>query len=183
MEEVYDTKSFIAIGESRENTEKLDSYKSLLSKFFKKLRECPTKYDLYNLPIYILPAEILPHTKEYSKETVFPRARVLPEEVPKTRWEMFAERKGIKKSKNKRGGRVYDEVTREHAPAYGRGSKSDLDRQWLIEVKEHEDPMVDRHALLKTKKKNNVDSHARREHLNLKRMKKLSHFQRGNENM
>jgi len=179
---VYDLKGFLAIG-NRTGEPAIDRYRQLALEFFKRLKKLPTKYDLYSQPQYVVPQEILPHSEEYSKETVFPRSRVLPEEAPKTRWEMFAERKGIKKNKNKRGGRIYDKITREYTPSYGRGSKSDLDRQWIIEVKENEDPMVDRHELLKQNKKRGVALQENKEYKNLKRAKKLSHFQKGGRDL
>lgn len=176
--EVYDTRHFIAIGDSAEE-DKESRYTHLAAGFFRALGKSPTKYDLYKNAQYILPLEAQPHTKEYSRETVFPRARVLPEELPKTRWEMFAERKGIRKNRNKRGGRIYDPETRDHAPAYGRGSKSDVDRHWLIEVKENEDPMVDRHSELREDKKGRKARQSQREHKNRKRTKQLTHFEKG----
>lgn len=175
---VQDTKSFIAIGEGSGEGQRMERYKELARAFFQELKKNPTKYELYTAPQYILPQEILPHAKNYSKETVFPRARVLPEERVKTRWELFAERKGIVKNKNQQGGRIYNEVTREYTAAYGRGSKGDLDKHWIIEVKEHEDPMVDRHDLLKQNKQQNKQRQANREHRNLKRRNALPQFQK-----
>ncbi|KAI5192388.1 regulator of ribosome biosynthesis [Nematocida sp. AWRm77] len=176
-ETVQDTKSFISIRERKEE-DRMDSYKDMVREFFQELKKCPTKYDLYKSPQYILPKEVLPHEKAYSKETVFPRSRVLPEDRVKTRWELFAERRGIVKNKNKKGGRIYNEETREYTPAYGRGSKNDLDRHWIIEVKEHEDPLIDRHDLLKKNKKENKKRQESHEHRNLKRKDALPRFQK-----
>ncbi|KAI5186658.1 regulator of ribosome biosynthesis [Nematocida homosporus] len=174
---VYSTKHFIAIGDF-EGPDTMAHFQSLAKGFFKKLQELPTRYDLYNNTQYILPLEILPHSADYSKETVFPRARVLPAEAPKTRWEIFAERKGIRKTKNKRGGRIYNEATREFTPAFGRGSKNDLDTHWLIEVKEGTDPTIDQFALMRSTKKDNKKRQAKNEYANRKRANTLSHFQK-----
>ncbi|EHY65938.1 regulator of ribosome biosynthesis [Nematocida ausubeli] len=176
--DVCDTKRFIAISEGSGSMPPSEKYKGLALSFFKKLKELPTKYDLHNATQYVLPKEILAHMPEYSKETVFPRARVLPEESVKTKWEQFAARKGIVKSKNKSGGRIYDEVKREYMPAFGRGSKNDLDRNWLIEVKEHEDPMVDRHSQLKERKLKNKKDQKLKEYKNLKRTDRIKCFER-----
>ncbi|KAI5126400.1 regulator of ribosome biosynthesis [Nematocida parisii] len=178
LADVYDTKRFIAISEGNAESDVSVKYRAIALNFFKKLKELPTKYDLHNATQYVLPKEILAHMPEYSKETIFPRARVLPEESVKTKWEMFAARKGIVRSKNKTGGRVYDEVTREYAPAFGRGSKNDLDRNWLIEVKDHEDPMIDRHSLLKENKKKNKRAQKIKEYRNLKRTDRIKCYER-----
>ncbi|KAH9385745.1 regulator of ribosome biosynthesis [Nematocida major] len=178
LEDVFDVKSFIAIGRRNSEASPAEKYRGTLLGFFKKLKELPTKYDLHAAAQYIVPKEILPHSPEYSKETVFPRARILPQDARMTKWEAFAARKGIRRNKNKSGGRTYDEVTREHVPSFGRGSKNDLDRNWLIEIKDHEDPMVDRHSELKEQKRRNKKNQAMKEYRNLKRTDRISHFQR-----
>lgn len=176
--DVNNVKSFIAIGKRNAETNPVEKYRETALLFFRKLKELPTKYDLHRAVQYIIPREILAHTAAYSKETVFPRARVLPEEKAKTKWELFAERKGIQKNRNKSGGRIYDEATREYTPAFGRGSKNDLDRNWLIEIKENEDPMVDRHSELKERKQKNKRNQKLKEYRNLKRTDKIKCFQR-----
>lgn len=177
LADVYDMKTFIAIGRKNDHEDPAVKYKELALNFFKKLKELPTKYDL-NSTQYITPKEILAHCEEYSKETVFPRKRVLPEDSVKTKWELFSARKGILKNRNKTGGRVYDEVTREHMPSFGRGSKNDLDRNWLIEIKHHEDPMVDRHEELREKKKKNKKNQQVKEYRNLKRTGRIKDYER-----
>ncbi|KAI5172287.1 regulator of ribosome biosynthesis [Nematocida sp. LUAm3] len=178
MPAIYDVKNFIAIADADERSTE-ERHKELALNLLKAVVELPTKYDLFSEINYILPSEILPTNPNYSKETVFPRIRVLPEEAPKTKWELFAQMKGIKKDKNKkRGGRIYDDDKREFTPAYGRGSKNDLDRNWLIEIKSSEDPMVDRHKLLKKEKKDRKTKQNKNEMGNLKKSQKLSHFQK-----
>lgn len=173
--DVYDTKNFIVITNPEGGTKQetgVGKYRASVLEFFRRLKSLPTKYDLTNTSVYVIPREVRPHMPGYSKETVFPRARVLPDAASKTKWQLFAERKGIKKNRNKRGGRVYNEETREHAPAFGRGSKRDLDTQWLIEVKEQDDPMVDRHAELKLAKKEHIRINKNRKLRNEKRRRK-----------
>lgn len=178
LPDVNDVKCFIGIGEVNDYEDPVKKYRESTLQFLKKLKELPTKYDLQKAVQYVIPREILPHKPEYSKETVFPRMRVLPEEAVKTKWEQFAERKGIRKNRNKKGGRIYDEVTREYTAAFGRGSKNDLDRNWLIEVREDEDPMVDRHTELKERKKKNKKNQKIKEYRNLKRTDRIKCFQR-----
>ncbi|KNC79064.1 hypothetical protein SARC_08531, partial [Sphaeroforma arctica JP610] len=60
-----------------------------------------------------------------------PREKVIPEEKPKTKWEQFAETKGIQKIK--RSKMVIDETTQEYAPRYGYKRANDDTKDWLIE--------------------------------------------------
>ncbi|KAI5180782.1 regulator of ribosome biosynthesis [Nematocida sp. AWRm80] len=182
--EVYDTRVFIAITDridskeedNKEDTNRIEEYKRMCSGFFKKLKALPTKYGSHLVTQYIVPTEIRAGTADYSHETVFPRARILPENAPKTKWEAFAERKGIRKNKNKRGGRIYNEETREFTPAFGKGSKNDPYLYPILEVKAGEDPFVNKFNLLRKKKKENKELQKHNEYLNLKRTQKLTHF-------
>lgn len=178
-DDVYDLCGFIAIRETlapREDLEKqearMEMCKQGVIELFRRMKELPTKYDLHGPgKTYVIPERPRAHMREYSEEVVFPRSRELPKEKPKTRWQSFAEAKGIKKNRNKRGGRIYNEETEKYAPSYGRGSKNDVDRNWLIELKEGEDLSVDRHALLKKEKKKRVKKNEHNRRLNLKNTK------------
>lgn len=67
--------------------------------------------------------------------TPLPREKPVPKEKEKTRWEKFAEKKGIK-SKKKDGKLAFDETTKEWKPKYGyKGKKEgDIQNDWLVEV-------------------------------------------------
>ncbi|KAF8001165.1 hypothetical protein HF325_004954 [Metschnikowia pulcherrima] len=68
--------------------------------------------------------------------TLLPREKSIPKEKPKTKWEKFAEIKGIK-AKAKDGKMVYDEATGEWLPKWGyKGKNKGLDDQWLVEIDE-----------------------------------------------
>lgn len=74
---------------------------------------------------------------------ILPRQQPVPEAKPKTRWEKFAEAKGIDKKK-KRGRMVWDEIEEKWAPRYGykRANKDDAELG-IVEVKDGEDPYAD----------------------------------------
>lgn len=66
--------------------------------------------------------------------TKLPREKPLPEPKEQTRWEKFAERKGIKNTKRSRI--VWDEGAQDWLPRYGLGSSKKRDRalnDWVIE--------------------------------------------------
>jgi regulator of ribosome biosynthesis len=83
--------------------------------------------------------------------TELPREKPLPKAKEPTKWELFAQKKGIK-SKEKSGKMVYDEATGEWVPKWGyKGKNKDLDDQWLVEVddkvKGTEDELIDPRTL------------------------------------
>jgi len=76
--------------------------------------------------------------------TVLPREKPLPEAKAETRWEKFANAKGI--VKKKRSKMVWDEEKQIWAPRYGFGranNPKDKLQDWLIEAKPGDDPSVD----------------------------------------
>ena len=69
-------------------------------------------------------------------ETQLPREKPVPKEKEKTKWEKFAEKKGIK-NKRREGKMVFDEAKGDWVPKYGyKGKKIDADGDWLVEVDE-----------------------------------------------
>ncbi|UKK00709.2 ribosome biogenesis regulatory protein [Theileria orientalis] len=89
---------------------------------------------------------------------VIPRVFPLPKPREKTRWEMFAELKGIKKRKRSR--KVYDPTVGDWVPRWGFKSikKNKLNKPPIVEVKEGEDDnLLDKlsakRALMKSKQK------------------------------
>ncbi|KAF2769257.1 ribosomal biogenesis regulatory protein [Teratosphaeria nubilosa] len=67
--------------------------------------------------------------------TQLPREKPIPKEKEKTKWEKFAEKKGVK-AKRKDGKLVYDEAKGDWVPKYGYKGKSDGNEDWLVEVDE-----------------------------------------------
>jgi regulator of ribosome biosynthesis len=69
-------------------------------------------------------------------EMQLPREKPVPKEKEKTRWEKFADKKGIQK-KRKDGKLVYDEAKGDWVPKYGyKGKNTEGDGDWLVEVDE-----------------------------------------------
>lgn len=69
--------------------------------------------------------------------THLPREKPVPREKEKTKWEKFAEKKGIK-AKRKDGKLAFDEASGEWKPKYGyKGKKGDgVQDDWLVEIDE-----------------------------------------------
>lgn len=62
-----------------------------------------------------------------------PREKPVPKDKPKSRWELFAEKKGIKK-RAKDGKLVFDEDSKTWVPKWGyNGINKKTDSQWLVE--------------------------------------------------
>ncbi|XJO75731.1 hypothetical protein BDV3_006362 [Batrachochytrium dendrobatidis] len=85
-----------------------------------------------------------------------PRAKPIPKENNKTRWEKFAAVKGIQKKKKSR--MEYDESTQTYNPRYGyKGGEKDNLKDWIIEVPDNADPMVDQYQQKREEKKGRVE--------------------------
>jgi regulator of ribosome biosynthesis len=68
--------------------------------------------------------------------TPLPREKPLPSAREKTKWEKFAEKRGIK-NKRKDGKLVYDEAKGEWVPKWGyKGKNKDSEDAWIVEVDE-----------------------------------------------
>eukprot|EP00038_Savillea_parva_P007621 m.171449 g.171449 ORF g.171449 m.171449 type:complete len:330 (-) comp13377_c0_seq1:58-1047(-) len=69
-----------------------------------------------------------------------PREKPIPEAKPKTKWEQYADLKGIQKRKRSR--MEFDEDTQEYKPRYGYGSKAN-EEPAVIELPDQADPFED----------------------------------------
>uniref|UniRef100_A0A914BZB6 Ribosome biogenesis regulatory protein homolog n=1 Tax=Acrobeloides nanus TaxID=290746 RepID=A0A914BZB6_9BILA len=76
-----------------------------------------------------------------SPEYALPREKPLPTKREPTKWEKFAQAKGIKKQP--RNNKTYDEATKEWKPTYGYRRANDETKDWLIEIPENKDPYKD----------------------------------------
>ncbi|TMW49207.1 hypothetical protein DOY81_005722 [Sarcophaga bullata] len=74
--------------------------------------------------------------------TILPRLRKVPGPKLMTKWEKFAQEKGItKKNKEKK---VYDETLDKWVPTYGyRRAEAEKQKEWVLEVPKNVDPMED----------------------------------------
>lgn len=86
--------------------------------------------------------------------TRIPREKPIPKEKPKTRWEKFAEVKGIAKRKKER--MVYDEEAKEYRPVWGYKKARDDRDVPIIELSEQADPYEDQFEKRRKEKKERV---------------------------
>lgn len=95
---------------------------------------------------------VLPITEQ---NIILPREKPIPLAKKKTKWELFAQQKGIKKKKHAR--LVYDEDTKQYIPKWGYKSKrNQKDREWAIEIPNNINPNTDMFELRKNKKNEKV---------------------------
>lgn len=79
------------------------------------------------------------HIKLPDSSYHLPREKPVPKEKEKTKWEKFAEKKGIK-NKPREGKLVYDEAAGDWVPKYGyKGKNTGPGDDWLVEVDEKEE--------------------------------------------
>lgn len=87
-------------------------------------------------------AEILEYTKaQYAVDLptpkiIVPRAKPVPKEKPKTKWEKFREEKGLP-ARKKRSRVIFDPITKDWVPRWGPNSakKIEAKHEWLLEDK------------------------------------------------
>ena len=84
-----------------------------------------------------------------------------------TRWEKFAQEKGIKKKKRDR--MVWDERTKEWKPRWGYKRSNDDTGDWAIPVGANDDPYMDPFAERKLAKKERVLKNQMKQMANLER--------------
>eukprot|EP01133_Synstelium_polycarpum_P006512 gene6512-7542_t len=97
--------------------------------------------------------------------TPLPRERSLPESKPKTRWEAFADTKGIKKRKKNK--MEWDEKHKEYRPTRGAFKANDTEDVPWIEAKAGDKVGEDPWDKMKAGKKERVDKQKKREQRNL----------------
>jgi len=100
-----------------------------------------------------------------------PREKPVPKDKPKTRWELFAEKKGIKK-RAKDGKMVFDEQSQQWVPKWGYGGiNKKADNQWLVEYddkpkKPAGDELMDPRSLSRAERKDLVKKSYHRQRKN-----------------
>jgi len=67
--------------------------------------------------------------------TPLPREKPIPDAKEATKWEKFAQKKGIKQRKKREDNKVYDEATGEWVSRYGfKGANRKGETDWVVEV-------------------------------------------------
>ncbi|KAI5640730.1 hypothetical protein M9H77_00460 [Catharanthus roseus] len=103
--------------------------------------------------------------------TKLPRAKPLPKPKPPTRWELFAQKKGIQKRKKDKI--VFDEQTGTWKRRHGYDRVNDDKDVPIIEAKMDEDPGEDPFAKRQKEKKNRVEKQEKNRLKNLKQAAKV----------
>nr|XP_022318886.1 ribosome biogenesis regulatory protein homolog [Crassostrea virginica] len=88
-------------------------------------------------------------------KTPIPREKPVPKEKALTKWQQYAQLKGI--NKRKKGRMTWDDQSKEWKPRWGYKRANDDTQEWCIEVPDNaEDPNVDLFAKRKKEKKERV---------------------------
>ncbi|KAL6503101.1 hypothetical protein OROHE_023730 [Orobanche hederae] len=120
-------------------------------------------------PILVLPA---PTTK-------LPREKPLPKPRPPTKWEVFAQKKGIQKRKKEK--LVFDDQTDTWKRRHGYDRVNDINDIPIIEAKDTDEPGTDPFTERRKEKKSKVEKQEKRRLGNLKNAQKVgalpSHIQ------
>jgi regulator of ribosome biosynthesis len=94
--------------------------------------------------------------------TVVPREKPLPREKPKTKWDEFAQIKGIQKGK--RSSKRWNEERQDFVPRYGKGSVNNEKMQdWVMELPANAPDDIDMRADAKKIKKKALEKQAKQE--------------------
>ncbi|CAF1373269.1 unnamed protein product [Rotaria magnacalcarata] len=105
-------------------------------------------------------------------KTIVPREKPVPKPKPLTKWQKFAQSKGIVKKKKTKF--VWDETKKEWGRRYGYKKANDETKPWLIEVPTTADPSEDQFAKRLAAKKERV---AKNE---FQRLKNIAHSKKIN---
>ncbi|XP_054283870.1 ribosome biogenesis regulatory protein homolog [Macrosteles quadrilineatus] len=73
---------------------------------------------------------------------VLPREKRIPRPKPLTKWQKFAQEKGLKKTKKSK--LTWDDVLKKWVPMHGyKRAAAEREREWLVEVPQNADPYTD----------------------------------------
>uniref|UniRef100_A0A914WVB3 Ribosome biogenesis regulatory protein n=1 Tax=Plectus sambesii TaxID=2011161 RepID=A0A914WVB3_9BILA len=86
--------------------------------------------------------------------TRLPREKPVPSVRGRTKWEQYAQDKGIRKHKKDK--LVWDEQTKAWKPRFGYRRGNDNTKDWMIEIPDQKDPYADHFAERKEQKKERV---------------------------
>ncbi|KAJ7956672.1 Ribosome biogenesis regulatory protein [Quillaja saponaria] len=112
-----------------------------------------------------------PLVKLPSPTTRLPREKHLPKPKPPTKWELFAQKKGIKNRKKDKI--AYDEQTGSWKRTYGYDHANDEDNVPIIEAKMTDEPGEDPFAKRRENKKKKIEKQEKNQLKNLKQAAKV----------
>lgn len=121
--------------------------------------------EIFSLPVVSSDDGVFAKLPEPSSK--IPREKPLAKVKAKTKWEKFADVKGIQN--RKRSAMVFDEAEEKYKPRYGYKSKAnDSLKDWCIEVPANADPFEDQYQKRKDQKKDKISKNEARRQKNLK---------------
>merc|ERR1711894_497021 len=86
--------------------------------------------------------------------TILPREKPVPKAKQSTKWEAYAQLKGI--NKKKKGRIIWDDELQEYRPRWGYNRANDQLRDWAIDVPSNLDPNTDMFAKRRNEKKEKI---------------------------
>ncbi|XP_023943215.2 ribosome biogenesis regulatory protein homolog [Bicyclus anynana] len=105
-------------------------------------------------------------------KTVLPRSKPVPKPKPLSKWQEFAKAKGI--TKRKKDKLQWDEQLQKWVPLYGfKRSAAEKQKDWLIEVPQHIDPLTDMYEKKSSEKSEKVAKNELQRLKNIARAKKV----------
>lgn len=105
-------------------------------------------------------------------KTIVPREKPIPKPKPLTKWQQFAQSRGIVKQKKSKF--VWDETKKEWGRRYGYKKANDDTKPWLIEVPNNADPTEDQFAKRLDAKKERVAKNEYQRLRNIARANKIN---------
>jgi len=103
---------------------------------------------------------------------IVPRAKPIPKPKPLSKWQKFAQSKGIVKKKKSKF--VWDEAKKDWGRRYGFNKANDESKDWVIEVPANADPNEDQFSKRKAEKKERVSKNEFQRLKNVSRANKVS---------
>lgn len=108
---------------------------------------------IFSLPT--MPADVGVLAQLPAAKTALPREKPLPKPKEKTKWEKFAQKRGI--HKKKKSAMVFDDAQQEFIPRHGaKSAKNDSLNDWVMEIPQNADPYEDQYAKKRSEKKERI---------------------------
>lgn len=95
-----------------------------------------------------------------------PREKPVPVAKPKTKWEIFAASKGLKK--RKRQDKIWDEEKQQWLYKWGKDRANNAMDQWAIDHNENDDSLVDPWTRMRQEKKARVEKNKKQQEANIR---------------
>lgn len=118
------------------------SFRHNSEQYIKKLTRDNTQLlfnEIWKLPVERVQEAIV--AKLPDATTILPREKKIPKAKPLTKWQQYAQLKGIQN--RKRGAMVWDETAKDWKPRFGYKRANDESKEWVLEVPSNADPYED----------------------------------------